>query len=106
MRYTCQARIPLGAKPFVRPGPFGFPESVVNHCNQSVGLVLLCDINGRDWHACTKAGHVGDVEAQIHDAELAERVRHEIEDELRPSGEPHTAGEWAAIRPEMTRYVR
>ena len=99
---TCRARLART----LAESPSGFPDPGIRRCGQSVGLRTLYDRDGHVWHACGRAGHTSDVLAQMADAELAERVRHEVEREARPLAgfpEPHTAAGWAPIRPEMAR---
>jgi hypothetical protein len=52
----CRARLPLGAKPKVGPGPFGFPETSTHYCNQVVGVSPV-----GDSFACSIKGHREDV---------------------------------------------
>ena len=81
----CRARLPLGSKPTVQPGPFGFPESVTIHCNQSVGVKPV-----RGGYACPIPGHAADVEAQAlrwgampTRQDLRQRARLEFEEDER-----------------------
>lgn len=95
---TCAARLPLGAKPALVPGPEGWPVPEVRRCGQSVGLVTVWDRDNHPWRYCPIAGHMSDVLAQIPMAE-ARHVFHEIP-------EPRTAAEWSAVRPEMAGRLR
>ena len=65
----CRARLPLGRKPLVRPGPFGFPETLQVYCGQTVGVQQV-----GAFFACAIPGHRADVERQ----ETEQRVRHEM----------------------------
>jgi len=86
----CEAR--LG--PRMVNGPAGWPEYEYRGvCSQSVGVRSVWDGLNRERHYCPIAGHLADVLAQARDAELAERVRHDVEREARPlaSTGPSTA---------------
>lgn len=81
---TCQARLPLGAKPRETVTPSGWLRYSQTYCGQVVGLRRWTDLTGQDRAACPLAGHLGDVAMQASADEIAERVRHDVEQDARP----------------------
>jgi hypothetical protein len=76
---TCQARLPIGERPRAVIAENGGVMSIQRYCGQSVGVSDL----GWGWFACSKPGHRDDVLTQVRTIELAQRVRHEIEQDAR-----------------------
>jgi hypothetical protein len=96
---TCQARLPLGAKPREEVTPSGWLMYSQTYCTQTVGLRRWTDLTGRGRAACPLAGHLGDVAMQANADELTERVRHDCEQDARPLSNDFR--ELVAIRPEL-----
>ena len=100
-RDTCQARLPLGAKPREEVTPSGWLRYSQTYCGQVVGLRRWTDLTGRARAACPLFGHLGDVAMQANADEIAERVRHDVEADARPLCNDFR--ELVVVRPEMAR---
>jgi len=90
----CQARIHRRLAPNTP-----WPEELSEPCGQVVGVSRWWDMLNIERAACSLRGHRADVEAQSGAAEMAERVRHELE---------HYPSAWdrrelMSVRPEMVR---
>jgi hypothetical protein len=62
----------------------GWPRTIEGRrCRQSVGIKTISTVSGHDYHACSLAGHLGDVLAQVEADEMIERIRSETRPEPR-----------------------
>ena len=101
MSRTCQARL----APRLTAGATGFPEVAYRgRCRQSVGVRSFWDGLNIERRYCALPGHKADVDSQATSAELAERVRHDLEGQ--PGFYPVTAADWQGVRPEMAGRLR
>jgi hypothetical protein len=86
-------------------GPAGWPEYEYGGvCRQSVGVRSFWDALNIERRYCAKPGHKADVDSQALSAELAERVRHDLEGQ--PGFYPVTAADWQGVRPEIAGRLR
>jgi hypothetical protein len=81
-----------------------WPEELSEPCGQVVGVSRWWDVLNIERAACSLPGHREDVEAQSRAAEIAERVRHEVERDARPICNDFR--ELQQIRPEMRGVYR